>query len=74
MVGQVYYIKVLWLLSRLLRQIQDIKVHADSRTKTRVDTLKLLSKVEMVKRRPRFMCRICLHRYLHSIFCVAAAR
>ncbi len=39
MVGQVYYIKVLWLLSRLLRQIQDIKVHADSRTKRRVDAL-----------------------------------
>ncbi len=41
MVGQVYYIKVLWLLSRLLRQSQDIKVHADSRTKTRVDSLKV---------------------------------
>ncbi len=47
MVGQVYYIKVFWLLSRLLRQIQDIKVHADSRTKRRVDTLKLVSRVEI---------------------------
>ena len=47
MVGQVYYIKVLWLLSRLLRQIQDIKVHAGSRTKRRVDTLILVSRVEI---------------------------
>ena len=45
MVGQVYYIKVLWLLSRLLRQIQDIKVHADSRTKRRVDALKLMNEL-----------------------------
>ncbi len=47
MVGQVYYIEVLSLLSCILRQIQDIKVHAYSRTKRRVDTLKLVSRVEI---------------------------